>query len=85
MDLHVELLDQHDRNNTLLLTKRVMTTVQHDIDVTDPNSWGFIGSAYCLYLPLIEGYSHLPHITVEYFGGYVITKRNVGSSNFNIS
>ena len=74
MDLHIELLSQReDLNNIKLQQDRIQKILQFDLDIDDPKSWGFINKAFCLFLPVIEGYNALPHITVLYLGNYTIT------------
>ena len=74
IDLHIELLGRDDNPDDIELQNyRVNKILQFNIDLEDQKNWGFIGKAYCLFIPHIEGYNAIPHITIAYLRDYNIT------------
>ena len=74
MDLHIELLNKiEDPDNIKLQNDRIKQILKFDIDVKNNKSWGFINQAFCLFIPQIDKYNAIPHITIIYLKDYNIT------------
>ncbi len=74
MDLHVELLHRReDSNNIQLQHSRCKILHGKTLRLNDPKEWGFIGKAFCLFVGQLPDYNAIPHVTVAYFGDYVVT------------
>lgn len=66
MDLHIEITKQrHDPD----FRKKSESIHQQTIDLANENNWGFLGRAFVLWTPEVEGYGQT-HITIAFFGNY---------------
>lgn len=68
MDFHIELLHRYQRNDIENYLKRVNQLENNEIDVSDISNYGFLGNAFVLFTPYIEGYGKT-HITIAHFKG----------------
>ena len=64
MDLHIELVGARDDD---LLRTRTEALDGRTIDLADETSWDYLGRAFVLRVPEVDGVT-APHITVVHFG-----------------
>lgn len=68
MDLHIELTkNRHDPN----FSEKAVGLHEQIIDLTASTNWGFLGRAFVLWTPVVEGYEKT-HITLAFFGDYPV-------------
>lgn len=66
MDLHIEVTKtRHDP----LFRQKSESIHQTSVDLSNEANWGFLGRAFVLWTPEVDGYGRT-HITIAFFGNH---------------